>query len=220
MWALLLVAIVVALCLLKTRETFVFKYGNPFDDEDLISFDPEAKGTRVFGVWPDTCPADRPEYDAGLCYVECKEGYHGVADRCWADTVNIGIGYFARPKGCKEMGLSNDYREDPLTCWKDLKCRCKPGGKDLFGNCYAWNLRCEGPDLKARTLTCPGPEWADWGRGDSAENTDFVDGLCYKKCPADKPHHVSGMPYLCATSSELSYSRGGGTVPPILAFGP
>jgi hypothetical protein len=42
MWALLLVAIVVAYLILKRRETrepFVLKYGNPFDGEDAISFD-------------------------------------------------------------------------------------------------------------------------------------------------------------------------------------
>ena len=219
MWAVLLVAIVLAFMLLKYRETFVVKYGNPFDGEDIISFNPDEKGTRLFSIWPDTCPLDRPEYDAGLCYEQCEEGYHGVGPMCWADTQSRGIGKLARPKTCSEMGLDYKYRDDPLSCWKDLSCdsTCESDTRDLFGNCYAWDLKisCEGPDLKFKELACPGPAWAG-----SSEHTELAELLCYKKCPKDKPNYISGMPYLCTAGSRgLGYGRGVGTIPPIVRFG-
>ena len=31
----------------------------------------------------NTCPPHRPVWDAGLCYVPCKEGYKGVGPMCW-----------------------------------------------------------------------------------------------------------------------------------------
>ncbi len=220
MWALLLVAILVAFMLLKYRETFVVKYGNPFDGEDLLSFDSDAKGSRLFGTTPDTCPLDRPELEAGLCYERCDEGYHGNGPVCWANTEDRGIGRLPRYKSCSEMGLGPDYRDDPLTCWKDLKCtsECTSSKRDLFGNCYAWHLkvRCSGPDLKGKQAVCPGPTWA----GNTDEHTEFVAGLCYKKCPADKPNMVPGAPTSCMKGERgLSYGRGAGTVPPIFAFG-
>lgn len=220
MWAILLVAIVLAFMLLKYRETFVVKYGNPFDNEDIISFDYDAKGTRLFAIWPDTCPLDRPDYDAGLCYEQCEEGYHGVGPVCWASTTSRGIGKLPRPKSCSEMGLSAKYRDDPLSCWKDLSCEstCTSDKRDLFGNCYAWDLKisCEGPDLKWKEMSCPGPQWA----GNDESYTDMVDGLCYKKCPEDASSFIPGMPYLCTAGTRgLSYGRGVGTVPPIIRFG-
>lgn len=35
MWFLLILVIAILIGLLKYRETFLVKYGNPFDDEDL-----------------------------------------------------------------------------------------------------------------------------------------------------------------------------------------
>ena len=220
MWAVVLIAILVALVFLKYRETFVVKYGNPFDNEDLLSFDMNAKGTRLFGITPDTCPLDRFDYDAGLCYEECDDGYNGVGPVCWAITENRGAGKLPRFKSCSEMGLGPDYRDDPLTCWKDLRCRtwCNSSKRDLFGNCYAWDLKteCSGPDLKGKQAVCPGPDWA----GNSSEHTSLEAGLCYKPCPKDKPRPVPGMPYLCMAGPRgLSYGRGVGTVPPIFHFG-
>ncbi len=220
MWELLLVVIVLAFLVLKTRERFILKYGNPFDNEDLVSMDREAKGTRLFGITPDSCPADKPEYDAGLCYERCEDGYHGVGPVCWANTENRGTGKLPRYTRCSEMGLGGEYRDDPLSCWKDLRCRtwCNSSKRDLFGNCYAWDLKteCSGPDLKWKQARCPGPEWA----GNSDKHTDLKDLLCYKQCPKDKPAAVPGMPYLCYKGTRgLSYGRGAGTVPPIFAFG-
>ena len=46
------------------------------------------------------------------------------------------------------------------------------------------------------------------------EHTEYVDGMCYRKCPADYPHRVPGQPYNCYKGGELSYDRGGGRIPP------
>lgn len=232
MWAVFFIAVVLAMLLLKCRETFVVKYGNPFDGEDLISLDTESKGTRLFAfgfTTPDRCPATHPEYDGGLCYVECDPGYNGVGPVCWADTTDRGMGRFARFKTCEEMKLVG-YRDDPLTCWKDLTCNwsCASSKRDLFGNCFAWDLRadCSGPDLKIKSLECPGPAWAYLGveltnpPSKRADYTALTEGFCYRQCPKERPNTIPGMPYLCTEGARgLSYGRGVGIVPPIFVFG-
>ena len=231
MWAILLVAILVAYLLLKTRERFVLKYGNPFDNEDILSFDPDAKGTRLVSSTPDTCPLDKPVLDAGLCYEACDEGYHGMATTCWADTVNIGPGMLAEAKSCSEMGLGPEYRDDPLTCWKDLKCSTYCDGNWDWSDGGFCHTKCEGPDLKTKGLKCPGrSEAATWIgiftsalgiTGNPDDYTELIDGLCYKKCPEDAPNHIPNMPYLCSKGKRgYSYDRGAGSVPPLFHFGP
>ena len=165
---LLLGIILVLLYSLKSRETFVLKYGNPFKGQDLISFDRDAKGTRLFATTPDTCPADRPVLDAGLCYEECEEGYHGVGPVCWADTTDIGPGVLADFRTCTGkyeeggMGLHDGYTDIGLLCFYpgkwDAECEGGDEGKDAFGNCFAWNVRLkiDPPDIKPKGLRCPG----------------------------------------------------------------
>jgi hypothetical protein len=221
MWAVLLVAILLAFSLLKYRETFVIKYGNPFAGQDILSFDPKAKGNRLFGTWPDTCPYDRREYDAGLCYRPCDDGYHGIASICSADTKFRGIGRIPFFKSCSEMGLGPKYQDHRFTCWKNLSCEwsCNSSKRDLFGRCYAWDLRakCEGPDLKLKERICPGPAWA----GNTKDHTSVYGSLCYKQCPKDKPNVIPGLGHLCYKGNRgLSYDRGAGTIPPIYTFAP
>jgi len=38
---------------------------------------------RGVGKVPKTCPPDRPQYNAGLCYKLCPAGYKGVGPVCW-----------------------------------------------------------------------------------------------------------------------------------------
>jgi hypothetical protein len=234
MWALLLVAIGLAVLLLKwreRRETFVLKYGNPFDGEDIISFDRDAKGTRLVSTTPDTCPVDKPSLDAGLCYEECDEGYHGIGPVCWASTTNRGVGMLAEFKSCSEMGLK-DYRDDPLTCWKDLKCSTYCDGNWDWSDGGFCHTKCTGPDLKGKELRCPGRTVqfsfltdllnlvGGTQSGKPEDYTQLVDGLCYLQCPKDRPNHIPGMPYLCTKGARgLSYGRGAGTVPPLFHFG-
>jgi hypothetical protein len=191
MWALLLVAILVAYALLKQRETFVVKYGNPFDGEDLLSFDRNAKGTRLFSTTPDTCPLNKSEYDAGLCYEECDEGYNGVGPMCWARTQDVGIGTIPGLEAYKER----------VTSWGSVGC--SRGRKFRFkgyDDCYEFDM------WKLRQVCY-----------DDRENKD---GLCYRKCPKDKPDRVPVFPYLCAALPRgLGYGRGLGSIPPIFHFG-
>jgi hypothetical protein len=191
MWGLLLIAILLAYLLLKTRERFTIKYGNPFDDEDLISFDKDAKGTRLFSITPDTCPLNKSDLDAGLCYEPCDEGYHGVGPVCWADSENVGIGTIP--------GL--EWYQEEVTSWGSIGCT---GGRPFrfkgYSDCYRYKM------WKARQVCY-----------DGRENKD---GLCYRKCPKNLPDRIPGMPYLCAKLSRgLSYGRGVGSVPPLFHFG-
>jgi hypothetical protein len=217
MYELLLVLVVILFLGLRYRETFVVKYGNPFNDEDVLSFEPNAKGKRIFALTPDTCPKDKPDLDAGLCYPSCDEGYHGVGPVCWADTVNVGIGKVLLLKSCYESG---HIHSDDNSEWADggLLCFERWG----WDNC-AWKsiFGCvggvKGGGIRPKQLSCD-------GYGDR-EN---VDALCYKKCPVRRKRdgttgpwsHVPAMPYLCYEGSRgLSYGRGVGGVPPLFAFG-
>lgn len=190
MYEFLLVLAVLVFLMLKYRETFVVKYGNPINDEDLISFDPNSKGTRLFGITPDTCPASKSELDAGLCYEPCDDGYHGVGPVCWANTQGIGIGTIPDLR----------FRKETKTSWGSIGCT---GGRPFrfqgYGDCY--NITIDVP-----YQVCP----------DDREN---VAGLCYKKCPKGLPNRVPGMPYLCFKGTRgLSYGRGAGEIPPMFTF--
>ncbi len=205
LWPLIVVGVAIAFVALKYRETFVVKYGNPFDNEDAISFDPEAKGTRLFAIMPDnTCPPQtakhKTELDAGLCYEPCDSGYHGVGPVCWADTVQIGAGKVARLNNCAESGY-NGWNDWGLVCHQPIRCAT---GLAFFRE------GCSGGNVRAKKLSCD----------PNSEHPDFISGLCYKKCPKYLPNHVPGMPYLCFDGKRgLSYGRGVGEVPPIFAFG-
>lgn len=201
----LVFVIMIIFASLKYRETFVVKYGNPFDDEDLISFDAAAPGTRAFGITPDTCPANKPDRDAGLCYEQCDEGYNGVGPVCWAQTENVGIGKVLIPTSCPEMGRP-DWTDTGLLCNQPLKWN-SCAWRGLFKECWGG---LEGGRIIAKSLTCR-------AYGDS--HPDQIDALCYARCP-EGMRHVPGMPYLCFKGSRgLSYGRGAGDVPPIFAFG-
>ena len=203
MWAFLLVTILVAFLILKHRETFVMKYGNPFDGEDMISFDPGAKGTRLFAITPDTCPSNKPVLDAGLCYEECEEGYNGVGPVCWARSQGIGIG--------KIPGI--EWYKQKTTSWGSIGCtRGRSFRFSGYDDCYEYDI------WKARQV-CSSDEETINGKKVKFER-EIKDGLCYRKCPKDLPDRIPGMPYLCYRNTRgLAYGRGVGSVPPIFAFG-
>lgn len=199
MYEFLLVLAVLLFLSLKYRETFVIKYGNPFNDEDIISFDPNAKGTRLFGITPDTCPANKPEIDAGLCYEQCEVGYHGVGPVCWADTVNVGIGRLRKVRTCPQSG-HNNHDDIGLLCIQKI---------DLgsFGGFFSSLFRAVTSKIEVKKLECEADQ-------------DEVATLCYAKCPKELPNRVPAMPYLCYKGTRgLSYGRGVGEVPPLFAFG-
>ena len=223
LWPILLAGAIIVYLLLRYRETFVIKYGNPFDDEDLISFDPEAKGNKLISFTPDSCYAPKSEYQDGLCYEPCEDGYNGIGPVCWADTVNIGTG---KPVGLEPCNPG--WENWGMVCHEPLRWNsCKFRG--LFNECWGG---AEGGRIQGRLNgggICDHPDKGnlpDWlvDKSDPknyiALYPDKVDGLCYKKCPADKPDRVPGMPYLCYKNSRgLSYGRGVGEAPPIVHFG-
>lgn len=203
LYALLVALIAILYGLVCMKETFVLKYGNPFDDEDLVSTDPNAKGTRLFGITPDTCPCEKPELDSGLCYEKCEDGYHGVGPVCWADTESIGIGKVLLLKSCKDSGYDG-WTNTGLLCNEPIRFnRCK---WKVWGLCIPG---LEGGRVRTRRLSCSGYD----GR-----YPDKIDSLCYAKCP-EGMRHVPGMPYLCFKGNRgLSYGRGVGEVPSIFTF--
>lgn len=200
MYELLLVVAVLLFFSLKYRETFfVVKYGNPFNDEEVISFDPDAKGTRAFGFSPYTCPTNKPELDAGLCYEQCEDMYHGVGPVCWANTINRGIGIPMKLLSCPDSGYPG-WTDTGLLCNEPISCA---QGWEFF------TKGCSGGRIMTKRLTCSG----------NPEHKDEVDALCYKPCPPGM-RHVPGMPYLCFKGTRgLSYGRGVGEIPPLFAFG-
>ena len=203
MYELLLILVVLVFFALKYRETFVVKYGNPLNDEDVISFESSAKGTRFFGWTPDTCQTNKPELQDGLCYEKCEKDYNGVGPVCWAQTTNIGIGKVQKLLSCAKSGYPG-RNDDGLLCrapitWNSCKFR------GLFKECWGG---AEGGQIDPKKLSCD----------EYPEHKDNVTGLCYKKCPPGF-QRVPGMPYLCYSGKRgLSYGRGVGDVPPMFTF--
>lgn len=230
MWALLLVLIVLLFVFNKAREHFGVVVGT----KDYVTTDTTTEaGTEIFSTWPNTCPPNKSDLDAGLCYEKCRPGFKGVGPVCWAITKNIGIG--------KPVGLEpcpDGWANDGLICREPIKCG---SGWDFFKEgCSGGRLRgrlndggiCDWPQDRSKL-----PSWLkedgtieqEVGRGKAkkivkkkglvATHPDRVDGLCYRKCPKEYPEHVPGMPYLCYKGEGLSYGRGVGSVPSMLRFG-
>ena len=205
-------------------------------------------GVEIMSTTPETCTGQKSSLEAGLCYNNCKPGYHGAMTSCYADSVNIGVG---TPVGLEPCG--DEYRTEGLVCSNIRWDGCKHntvigciGG--LVGDMYG-RLNNGG--------VCPGPsdfggdfdtEYRKWKRandkGDPVvdpvtgktetpaqaaaanhktpediaflgedKHTNKIDGLCYKKCPAEYPVSMPGFPYLCYKGGELLYDRGVGDPP-------
>ncbi len=225
LWPVIVAGAIVAYCMLRYRETFIMKYGNPFDGEDLVSFDKDAKGTRLFStIFDNTCPTwlgdqSKTELDAGLCYQPCDSQYRGVGPVCWAETVNIGVG---KPVGLEPCPAG--WVNDGLICRQPIKCAT--GWKFFTEGCSGGRLKgrldgggiCDWPSDRGNL-----PNWlVDKSDPKNYKPThpEKVAGLCYKPCPKDKPRRVPGMPYLCFKGERgLSYGRGVGDVPPMFQIG-
>ena len=215
MWALLLVLIALLFVFNRAREHFGVVVGT----KDVVSTDTDTNdGVEIFSTYPNTCPPDKPELDAGLCYPKCRAGFKGVGPVCWAITKGIGVG---KPIGLEPCPAG--WVNDGLICREPIQCA---SGWDFF------TKGCSGGRLKGRL---DGGGICDWpqDRGNlpswlvdksdpknyKATHPDRVDGLCYKQCPKEYPKHVPGMPYLCYKGEGLSYGRGVGKVPSILRIG-
>ena len=53
------------------------------------------------------CPDDHPDYDAGLCYKNCRDGYKGVGSVCW------------------QRSCPDGYKDDGATCRRDVQIYAK-----------------------------------------------------------------------------------------------
>lgn len=193
MYEFLLVLAVLLFFALKYRETFVVKYGNPVNDEDLLSFDPNSKGKRLFALTPDTCNANE-ELQAGMCYTRCDEGYTGNVTICSANTVDVGAGWIPELR----------WKKEERTSWGSVNCT---GGRPFriqgYGDCYT------------NTIDVPYQHCPD--------DRELLDGLCYIRCPPNKPERLDGrngklyLPHLCYRGGRLTYDRGAGRAPAIFA---
>jgi hypothetical protein len=216
-------------------------------------------GVEVLTTAPNTCTGTHGSSEGGLCYENCKPGYHGVGVRCYADTFGIGAGTVLGLEPCPDDDSDGTHWVNlGLICTR-WKSKCFYWGTDIIGH---WWTGC--PQSVGRLDhggICPGPqdfgdydneikEWqkaaakgepttdplthqmetvaqavaanhktcADIEKVGTDKHTEKIDGMCYKKCPADYPEHVPGMPYLCYKGGDLSYDRGGGMVPPLFRF--
>lgn len=187
--------------ILTSRELFSMSLPQSLGGRELIGLDLHhlsLGGKEIGSLTPFTCPEDKPDLDGALCYQKCREGYRGSGPVCWAETESIGVGTPVGLEPCPD-----GWNNDGLTCREPIGCHS-------INDCV-WRGRCGcwGGGIKGRLDhggVCPGP-------GGGNDHTDKVDGLCYKKCPAKKPHHLPGMPYLCYIGGALSYPRGVGKVP-------
>ena len=156
-------------------------------------------GQEIVGFTPHTCRPGQ-ELQSGLCYKKCRQSYKGVGPVCWAESTNIGTGKVVGLEPCPD-----GWNTSGLICYEPIRCYSI---RDCFrrGKCG-----CRGGNVKGRLNNggiCPGP-------GGGKTHTDKIDGLCYKKCPPEKPEHIKGMPYLCYAGGPLSYGRGVGGVPSV-----
>jgi hypothetical protein len=239
MYELLIAFIVILFAILQAREHFGLVVGGK--EVGYVSTDTKTdKGYEIFSTYPNTCPPDKNDLDAGLCYPRCKSGFHGVGPVCWADTVSVGVGIPVGLNPCPP-GWNNDglICREPIwndCSWKALGvCWGKLRGGRLRGrlNPYCPEKRRRGGDGfdTADDQCVQNPKFPNSPRFEktmgvcegagalSDDHPDYIAGLCYKSCPKNLPKHLPGMPYLCYKGDGLSYGRGVGKVPSILRLG-
>ena len=195
MYGLLLLVAALLFGFVKTREHF------SLGGQEIVNINFPGLGKE------DTCPRARPDKNDGLCYPNCRSGYHGVGPVCWADTENIGVGTPVGLEPCPDGWVTAG-----LICRNPI--RCDP--IDTHGTWMPWKWTgggCRGGEVVGRLNkggVCPGP-------GGGNDHKDKIDGLCYRKCENKaRPTHLPGMPYLCYAGGDLSYGRGAGTIPSIV----
>lgn len=186
--------------------------------------------------------ASGDEYDAGLCYTPCDDGYNGVGPVCWKEDASYGRGVGTIPTGCG-AGKENDaglcypecrsgYNGVGPVCWSTQELSYGRGVGTIPSN--IWTQECPSGKENDAGLCYPycrdgyngvGPvcwlENASYGRGvgtipnDCGAGNELDAGLCYPEC-RDGYHGVGPV---CWTTSALSYGRGVGTIPNTCADG-
>ncbi|MCG8667867.1 MAG: hypothetical protein MI867_00510 [Pseudomonadales bacterium] len=182
---------------------------------------------------PLTCASDE-EYDAGLCYEPCRDGYNGVGPVCWKQDASYGRGVGTIATRCG-AGKENDaglcypvcrdgYNGVGPVCWSTQSLSYGRGVGTIPEN--IWTGRCPSGKENDAGLCYPycregyngvGPvcwlENASYGRGvgtiptDCGPGNERDAGLCYPEC-RDGYHGVGPV---CWTNDSLSYGRGVGS---------
>jgi len=123
---------------------------NPFDDDQTTCWR-ESYGRGVGTIPPSSCTSGKVN-DAGLCYEPCKDGYQGIAHKCW------------------QVDCPSGYRDDGLYCAKPFPAwnyGCPGGMTDIGVSCRKNNyVRGAGT---VPVASCPS------GKANDA-------GLCYEPC--------------------------------------
>ncbi|OUR88446.1 hypothetical protein A9Q81_23655 [Gammaproteobacteria bacterium 42_54_T18] len=139
---------------------------------------------------PLTCASDE-DYDAGLCYVPCRDTYNGVGPVCWKKNASYGRGVGTIPTQCGS-GKENDAG----LCYPD----CRSGYHGIGPVCWSNDKLSYGRGVG----TIPSNIWT--GRCPSGKENDA--GLCYKHCRSG----YNGVGPVCWLI-DASYGRGVGTIP-------
>jgi hypothetical protein len=200
--------------------------------DNVIVAPPKVAYGRGAGV-PMSCGSDK-DYDAGLCYEPCNEGYDGVGPVCWKQNASYGRGVGSIPTQCgagkeNDAGLcypvcASGYNGIGPVCWSTQPLSygrgvgtipsniwtgaCPAGKENQAGLCYTY---CN-PGYTGVGPVC----WLDnasYGRGvgtipkDCPAGEENDAGLCYPVC--NSGYH--GVGPVCWTNDALSYGRGVGT---------
>lgn len=181
---------------------------------------------------PLSCASDE-EYDAGLCYTPCADGYNGVGPVCWKQNASYGRGVGTIPTQCGagneyDAGLcypqcNSGYHGVGPVCWSDRPLSYGRGVGTIPSN--IWTGECPSGKENDAGLCYPycdsgyngvGPVcWlqnASYGRGvgwipnQCGAGKELDAGLCYPVC--NEGYH--GVGPVCWTNDALSYGRGVG----------
>ena len=165
------------------------------------------------------------QWDAGLCYSQCRVGYNGVAATCWGACPD---GYTDTGALCQKgdaygrgagtpLGCGDDEDKDGALCYP----RCRDGYSGKGPMCWEKDCKSGYKDFGA---TCTNKSLktyskGSYGRGAGSKlhacsgGLEQSGALCYPKCRDG----FSGNGPLCSiapvTKAKDSYGRGGGVVP-------
>lgn len=143
-------------------------------------------GTEILSAAPNSCigkgEGEYGSLEGGLCYKNCKKGYHGVADRCWADTVNIGFGTVVGLEPCPvETDGQGGWTNMGLTCTR-WKRECVRWG--IPGIAQWWTGCAETVGRLDKGGVCPGPQ--DFGNGEIRTDSKWDNDYRQWKASNDK----------------------------------
>lgn len=147
------------------------------------------------------CPKDKPLYDGEKCH-SCDE------------LINVNIAGFMK---CSEICPN---RRSAYECGSACILKNPPSNKYTHINCHGWIEKCQlgsfQNKMDGKCYTCRDfDSWKDlFDAGGlvitkaeclSCSNAQFIDGVCYPKCPKDKPLLVDGRCQSCDLTERSGY---------------